>query len=121
MNSVDRQRLAEGELPDLRPEAFAVLGHHLVAALHGTEGRAEWAERGVFERFSRRHQGLFADDSGPTHLLDTTVRVGDNPVAVEELDGVFLRKTSQGPVNDEILRRLERIEKKLDHQNGGRK
>ena len=85
--SIDRQWLAERELSDLRPESFAVFGHHLVAAFHGAEGRGEWAERGVLVGLSGRHHGLFTNHAGPPNFLDFTVRVGNNPMSVEELNG----------------------------------
>ena len=42
----------------------------------------------ILKRFAGRQHGLLSDHAGPAHFFDVLQRVGDNPVAAEQLNGV---------------------------------
>src|SRR5687768_9012136 len=82
---MNRIWLTEREGGDLRVEAVARVGDHLIAALHDPERRAERAPGGVLEGLSRLEGRLLADDAGTADFLDVTGPVSDEPVACQQL------------------------------------
>lgn len=85
--SVEHARYRQGEFRDSRLKRGAVFGHHLVGAAHGADRRGQGAAAGVLEVLPRFEQRLMADDAETAHLLYVRVRVGDDPVARNELRG----------------------------------
>ena len=73
------------ELDDWRLELHAVLGCHLVAALHGAHRRRQLATAGVLEALPRRQQGLVADHTQATDFLNMAFGVSDDPVPRNQL------------------------------------
>ncbi len=78
---------AEGERGDLDFEGIAIGAHHLIRSAHRAGGSFERAPRRIFERFAGREHGLFADYAQALHFVDVLQRVGDGPVAADQLDG----------------------------------
>ena len=78
-------RHAKPEGFDDRLELRAILGHHLVAALHRAFRRFEHGTAGVAIMIARLDQGLCANDAEAAHLLNLLPGIGDGPVAADEL------------------------------------
>src|SRR5688572_14050375 len=77
----------ESELGNVRLEAGAVLGDHLVGALHRAHRRGYRRAAGVLEALTRLQQRLRADHAEPAHFLDDALGIGDDPVPADELRG----------------------------------
>jgi len=75
------------ELGNFRIETGAVLGGHLVAALHGAHGRGEGAAAGVLVGLPRLQQGLVTHHAEATHFLHLAFGIGDDPVPGDQLGG----------------------------------
>src|SRR3989338_10418955 len=83
--SVQRTRNAEREWGNLGIERGPVLGHQLIAAVHGTDRCFKHGAAGVLEARPRRQRRLLADDAFTAHLARLAVSVGDDPVTREQL------------------------------------
>ena len=57
------------------------------SALHGARGGAKTAPAGVFKRLPGLQQRLVAHDTKPFDFFDMAMRVGDHPVASDQLRG----------------------------------
>ena len=77
----------QGEFVDRHFEFGAVVGDHLVAAVHGADRGGDDAATGVFEAFAGLQQGLLADHAEAADFLYLAVGVGDDPVAADQLRG----------------------------------
>ena len=100
---MDRVGFAERERRDLRVEALASLGHHLVGAFHQPEGRGQRAAGGVLERLARLEDRLLADDTRAADLFDFVFRVGDDPVPRQQLDGLAAVVRDRDRIEEEPL------------------
>src|SRR6185369_17413794 len=80
-----RAAVIELESRDLHLEPFAVLSDAEVASLHAAGGGAQPAAAGVLERLARLEQRLLANDAQALDLFDLAQRVGDDPVARNQL------------------------------------
>src|SRR5262249_42099679 len=65
---------------ELRP----IVGEHLVAALHGTDGRLDHGTARIAKTLTGLEVGLLADHAITAHFLDLAVGVGDHPVACHQ-------------------------------------
>ena len=92
-------RHRQHELGDRRLKLHAVLGRHLVAALHGADRRRQLAAAGVFEALAGSQQGLVADHAEAAHLLHLAFRIGDEPVARDQLRADIAGVLDAGPPN----------------------
>ena len=63
---------------------LAVVGDHLVAALHRADRRLEHGTAGVAEALARLQVRLLADHAVAAHFLHLAVGVGDDPVAGQQ-------------------------------------
>ena len=90
---------------------IAILGHHLIGALHHARRRRELAVRGVLKRFAGMQERLLADDAGPADFLGVAGGVGDDPVAADQLDVVvaFVRDPNGIHEVPELFERLRPI------------
>ena len=77
-------RHRERERRDRRVEMRAVVGQHLVAALHGADRSFEHRAAGVAEALAGQQVRLLADHAFAAHFLDLAVRVGDHPVTRQQ-------------------------------------
>ena len=75
----------QAEYRDIGFEFVAVVGAHLIAALHRTDRGVEHGAAGVAEVFARLQVRLLAHDAGALYLLHRAVAVGDDPVARQQL------------------------------------
>ena len=69
---------------DRRVEVRAVVGDHLVAALHGAHRRFDHGAARVAEALARLQVRLLADHAVAAHFLHLAVGVGDDPVARQQ-------------------------------------
>src|SRR3954453_19097362 len=77
----------QGKRRDVDVETFAPFERdELVRAAHRAERRVERAARRVLEALARTEPGLLADDARAAHLFDPTVRVGNDPMPVQQLN-----------------------------------
>ena len=65
----------------------AIVGQHLIAALHCADWRFQYRTAGVAEALAGQEVGLFADHTFAANFLDLAVRVGNHPVAGEQARG----------------------------------
>ena len=77
----------EGKSGDGYVEALPAFVFHLVAALHDAGRCGEGGAAGVIIFVAGFKGRLLADDPCPAHFVGFAARVGDAPVAAEELDG----------------------------------
>ena len=84
---VQDARHGKRELGNRRLESRAVGRDHLVAAAHGADRRGDRGAARVLEALARLQQRLRADHAEAAHLLHQALRVGDDPVAADELRG----------------------------------
>ena len=75
----------EDEFGDVGRKVRAVLGHHLIRALHGADWRAQYRAAGVFKTLARLQQGLLADNPQAAYFLHVVVRIRDDPVPRNQL------------------------------------
>lgn len=102
--SVKHAVLPQRERRDLDVEMFLALEvDELVAATHGAEGGVERAARGVFEGFSGAEARLLADYAGPADFLNASVRVGDDPMSVQELNRIASLVRDANRVEEEVF------------------
>ena len=57
--------------------------------MHGAAVGGQRAAGGVLELLAGREGGLVADDAGTDDLFDAALGVGDDPVTIEQLDGLL--------------------------------
>ena len=87
--STPTTRAVEREGRNVYLEPFAVLAHHLVAAGHEAGGRRQRRAAGIGEALARLQHGLLADNAGAAHLLGAAERIGDSPIARNQLHGAI--------------------------------
>src|SRR5450755_2651996 len=66
---------------DRRIELLAIIGHHLIAALHGAHGRFDHRAGRVAKSLARLQVRLLADHAIAARFLHIAVRIRDDPVA----------------------------------------
>src|SRR5687768_1453674 len=77
--------VVENESRNLHVEARAVLRYAEIAALHGAGGGAQPTAAGVLEGLARLEQRLVADHAQALHLFHLARRIGNDPVARNQL------------------------------------
>src|SRR5258708_7822785 len=77
-----RHRQPEGR--DRRVELHAVIGDHLIAALHGADGRLDHGAGRVAKSLPGLQVRLLADDAIAAGFLHIAVRIRDDPVTCEQ-------------------------------------
>lgn len=82
---MQHSRYGEGEFRDFDLEMTPLGVGKSVAAAHRSDRGRNLAGTGVFVGFARRQLRLLADDAEAAYLLHVTVRVGDDPVAGDQL------------------------------------
>src|SRR5205085_1488729 len=80
----------------------------LITAHHRARRGLQRAAARIFEYLSRLEHRLFADDAGAAHFLNTAVRVGNVPVAREELYRFAALVLDRHPIGPHVaaLRRI---------------
>src|ERR1700722_16162612 len=81
-------RLREDEWRDLDIKLLLTIIDHLVGTLHRAERHRQRAARGVLKALARSQDGLIPDDALTSDLLHLSHRVGDPPMATDQLHGV---------------------------------
>src|SRR5690606_28673323 len=82
--SVERARLGEDELRDLREKGPAVVADHEKGAPHGADRRAEGNPARVLEGLARSEVRPLSDDPVARHHLLAAVTVDDHPSTPEK-------------------------------------
>src|SRR5438105_10714450 len=100
--SVQDARNGKRELRDRRLEARAILGHHLVGTAHRADGRRDGGAARVLVALARLQQRLRADDAEAAYFLHEALRVGDDPMAADELRGDVALVTDGDGVGEDV-------------------
>ena len=96
-------RHRQGEGRNRRVEVPSVLGHHLIGAAHGPDGRLEMRAAAVFEAFAGLEQRLLSDHAQALDLDDLVVGVGDDPMPADELRGNRAGVGDRDRVREDVL------------------
>src|SRR6202008_739408 len=102
MNAPDLERALQREEWDLHIEAFAGRALHMITAGHETGGRLQRHAAGILVAFARRNHGLNADDAGALDLAHAAARIGDVPVACQQLHGLLAPIFDDDVISPEI-------------------
>ena len=84
LTSVKNSRHRQPERSDRGVELLSVVGHHLIAALHGADGSLYDRTAGVAKSLARLEVRLLADDAVAAGLFHVAVGVGDDPVTRQQ-------------------------------------
>jgi len=119
---VNRSRLDQLKEARLRFKVCSVGALHVETPGHRSEGRWEWASRGVFEGLARGQRRLFADHAWTMNFFCVAGAVDDRPMTIEELDGRVALVRNMDRVEEEpatrrgvaVLRRIVRSNSNAD-------
>src|SRR5947209_12685031 len=99
---IDGPRNSEGERINPRLESFSGREPlHRVGALHHSDVRPKGTEAGVLENLTRPEGRLLSDDARAAHPLAVPIRVGDDPLAAQELRRLRPHVTDSDVVREE--------------------
>jgi hypothetical protein len=83
---------------------LAVVGQHLVAALHRADRRFEHGRAGVTEALSGKQIGLLAHDAFAAHFLDhVAVGIGDDPMSCQKPRGNLAFVADGDGVREDVM------------------
>lgn len=78
-------RDAEEEFGNLDLKRVTVISGHLIVTTHVSHGRGQCGATAILEGLTGIQDGLLADHTQATHLLNLLQGIGDDPVARDEL------------------------------------
>jgi hypothetical protein len=88
--------------PQNHRRSLAVVGEHLVAALHDAHRRFQHGAGGVLVVVAGAHPRLLADHALAAHLFHLAVGVGDHPVAGDQARGHVARIVQRDGVGEDV-------------------